>query len=124
MQPQRHSDLATAIPSAQSILDALTMAVALLDRDGAIIAVNEGWRAFARDNGANSPDHFLGCNYLEVCDRVAGVDGLSARNTANGIRAVLAGGPELYLEYLCHAPDQQRWFQLRVSRLEHAGGVY
>src|SRR4051794_29323372 len=124
MQPKRHSGIPTDIPSAQSILDALTMAVALLDRSGTIIAVNEGWRAFARDNGANSPDHFLGCNYLEVCDRASGVDGLSARNAANGIRAVLAGGPEFYLEYPCHAPDQQRWFQLRVSRLEHAGEVY
>src|SRR3954466_11753274 len=124
MQPQRHSDLATSIPSAQSILDALTMAVALLDRSGAIIAVNHGWRAFTRDNGANSPDHLLGCNYLEVCDRASGVDGLSARNAANGIRAVLAGGPEFYLEYPCHAPDQQRRFQLRVSRLEHAGEAY
>jgi two-component sensor histidine kinase len=28
------------------------------------------------------------------------------------------------LEYSCHAPDQQRWFQLRASRLEHAGEVY
>src|SRR5215212_1553828 len=124
MQPQRHSDLATSIPSAQSILDALTMAVALLDRSGTIIAVNHGWRAFARDNGASSPDHFSGCNYLEVCDRASGVDGLSARNTANGIRAVLAGGPEFYLEYPCHAPDEQRWFQLRVSRLKHAGETY
>src|SRR3954447_246162 len=124
MQPQRHSDLATDIPSAQGILDALTMAVALLDRSGTIIAVNHGWRAFARDNGGNSPAPSLVCNYLDVCDRVSGVDGLTARNTANGIRAVLAGGPELYLEYPCHAPDQQRWFQLRVSRPEHAGGIY
>jgi len=100
------------------------MAVALRDRSGTIIAVNEGWRAFARDNGANSPDQFLGCNYLEVCDRASGLEGLSARNAANGIRAVLAGGPEFYLEYPCHSPDQQRWFQLRVSRLEHAGAVY
>jgi two-component sensor histidine kinase len=28
------------------------------------------------------------------------------------------------LEYPCHSPDEQRWFQLRVSRLEHAGGVH
>jgi len=100
------------------------MAVALLDRDGTIIAVNRGWRAFAQDNGANCPDHFIGCNYLDVCDRISGVDGLCARNTANGIRSVLAGEPEFHLEYPCHSPDEQRWFQLRVSRLEHAGALY
>src|SRR5215213_9498070 len=74
MQPQRHSEIATDIPSAQSILDALTMAVALLDRSGAIIAVNHGWRAFGRGDGANSPDYSIGCNYLEVCDRASGVE--------------------------------------------------
>src|SRR4051812_21694866 len=24
----------------------------------------------------------------------------------------------------CHSPSEQRWFQLRVSRLEHAGETY
>ena len=41
------------IPPAQSILDALTVAVALLDENGTIVAVNEGWCAFARANGAD-----------------------------------------------------------------------
>src|SRR4051794_26532880 len=74
MQPKPEFKTATLIPSAQSILDALTVAVALLDRDGTIVAVNQGWRTFARDNGANCPDHFIASNYLEVCDHVPGVD--------------------------------------------------
>lgn len=28
------------------------------------------------------------------------------------------------MEYPCHSPDRQRWFQLRVSRLDHEGRVY
>ena len=48
MQPKPEFKTATLIPSAQSILDALTVAVALLDRDGTIVAVNQGWRTFAR----------------------------------------------------------------------------
>jgi two-component sensor histidine kinase len=124
MQPKPEFKTATLIPSAQSILDALTVAVALLDRDGTIVAVNQGWRTFARDNGANCPDHFIASNYLEVCDHVPGVDGQSARNAAKGIRAVLAGQMEFCLEYPCHSPGEQRWFQLRVSRLERAGAPY
>ena len=112
------------MPPAQSILDALTMAVALLDSSGTIITVNEGWREFARANQAHRPDHFVGSNYFDHCDRVSGVEGANARAAAQGIRAVLAGGAEFSLDYPCHSPTEQRWFQLRVSRLEHSGAVY
>ena len=37
---------------------------------------------------------------------------------AQGIRDVIAGRSEqFWLDYPCHAPDEQRWFQVRVSRL-------
>ena len=113
-----------SIPPAQNILDALTLAVALLDANGTIITVNEGWREFARANQANRPDHFIGSNYLDVCSRVRGVEGASARAAAEGIRAVLDGEKVFSLEYSCHSPAEKRWFQLRASRLEHAGAVY
>jgi two-component sensor histidine kinase len=105
-------------------LDALTMAVALLDADGTVVALNEGWRAFARADGADRPDHFIGSNYLKQCDRVPSIEGGSARAAAGGIRAVLAGEAEFSLEYPCHSPDEKRWFQLRASRLEHCGAVF
>jgi two-component sensor histidine kinase len=100
------------------------MAVALLDANATIITVNEGWREFARANQAASPDHFVGSNYFDQCDRVPGVEGASARAAAQGIRAVLEGEAEFSLEYPCHSPTEKRWFQLRVSRLEHSGAVY
>lgn len=100
------------------------MAVALLDATGTIIAVNEAWRAFAETNQADRPDHFVGSNYLDQCDRVSGVEGASARAAGQGIRAVLAGETEFLLEYPCHSPTQKRWFQLRVSRLAHSGAVH
>src|SRR5918998_4655065 len=104
------ADSSVSIPPAQSILDALTMAVALLDADGTVVAVNEGWRAFARANGADRPDHFIGSNYLHLCDRVPGIEGDSAGAAADGIRAVLAGEAEFSLEYPCHPPVEKRWF--------------
>ena len=45
-----------------------------------------------------------------------------AGEAAAGIRAVLAGETELFsLEYPCHAPDQKRWFNLRVTRFPGDG---
>lgn len=100
------------------------MAVALVNADGVIIAVNEGWRGFARANEAESPEHFVGSNYLGECDRAGDNGAESARDAATAIRAVLAGQPEVFLEYPCHSPVEERWFQLRVSRLNHDGAVY
>ena len=124
MRPRPAVKSSVPIPPAQSILDALTMAVALLDADGTIVAVNEGWRAFARANGADRPDRFVGSNYLDQCDRVPDIESSSARAAADGIRAVLAGEAEFFLEYPCHSPVEKRWFQLRASRLEHCGAVF
>lgn len=111
-------------PPAQSILDALTVAVALVDAGGMVIAVNARWREFASENGPERPDHFIGANYLDVCEHVSGVEGASAHTAAKGIRAVLAGEAEFSLDYPCHSLREKRWFQLRVSRLEHSDGVF
>lgn len=37
---------------------------------------------------------------------------------------MLAGQSGFALDYPCHSPDLERWFQLQVSRLEDAGAVY
>lgn len=42
--------------------------VAVVERDGAIVAVNGGWRAFARENGGDPVKVSEGANYLAVCD--------------------------------------------------------
>jgi PAS domain S-box-containing protein len=63
-------------------------------------------------------------NYLKVCERATGGDAPCARAAAAGIRSVLAGQGTFSLEYPCHSPTQQRWFQLRASRLEEAGARY
>ena len=66
----------------------------------------------------------IGTNYLDVCDRATGVDAACASAAAAGIRSVLAGQPAFSLEYPCHSPTEQRWFQLRASRLDHEGAAY
>jgi len=121
---QRSEQNGTApVPSAQSILDALTDAVALLDQGGTIIAVNQAWLKFGEVNQAGGAS-FIGLNYLNVCERATGGDAPCARAAAAGIRSVLAGQDTFSLEYPCHSPTQQRWFQLRASRLEEAGASY
>ena len=50
-----------------AILDALPAHIALIDRDGVILAVNAAWRRFAASNGMLDASFGLGQNYLEVC---------------------------------------------------------
>lgn len=103
-----------------SVLNSVDSHVAVLDAHGRIVAVNAAWRAFARDNG--SPDlaaNSIGLNYLEVCEAANLHDsGEEALAAAEGLRAVLALSVEHFeLEYPCHSPTEQRWFQMTVTRL-------
>ncbi|MCC5887031.1 MAG: PAS domain S-box protein [Gammaproteobacteria bacterium] len=96
-----------------AILDALPSHIALIDQRGTIIAVNEAWRRFGRDNANPDPDHGVGSNYLEVCDRVAAED--PAQDFGDGIRAVLQGASDDFsVEYPCDSPTEARWFRLQV----------
>ncbi len=80
-------------------LDALPAHVALLDRDGVILTVNEAWRRFASENALPDTAAGVGQNYLAVCERA---DTAEARQAAAGIRSVLRGAvPRFELEYPC-----------------------
>ncbi|MDP1772909.1 MAG: PAS domain S-box protein [Methylobacter sp.] len=104
-----------------SILDSLTSHIAVLDAQGVIVAVNNAWRQFAKENGlSESGQDMLGVNYLDACKGAFNQAYGDEANTAQaGIMAVLAGELKtFYLEYPCHSPNQQRWFQMYVSPLQ------
>jgi len=108
---------------ARSTVDALSAHVAIMDETGTIIAVNRAWRTFATANPATGSRVFEGANYLSTCD--AAVE--SSPETAvmvGGLRAVMRGElAEFSLDYPCHSPQQQRWFNLRVTRCPSEGSA-
>ncbi|HEX2009473.1 MAG TPA: PAS domain-containing protein, partial [Roseateles sp.] len=110
----------------QAVEDSVLDHMAVLDRQGRVVAVNEAWRRFAAANaGAAAPAARLGvgADYLGVCENSQGPDAGMARSAAGGIRAVLAGERDRFLlEYACHAPGEQRWFQMSVTPLRGAQG--
>jgi PAS domain S-box-containing protein len=103
-----------------SILNSLPAHVALLDARGVIVTVNETWRQFAFANHFLGSGCGVGVNYLTVCDEARGGNALEAPAVAQGIRAVLDGARSFSLEYPCHSPTAQRWFQLTASPLSQA----
>jgi PAS domain S-box-containing protein/putative nucleotidyltransferase with HDIG domain len=104
----------------QSVQDALSAHLAILDDEGTIVQVNSTWRDFGIQNGLKHSDHCIGMNYLDVCDSAQGVHAEAASLVANAIRELLKGGnDEIRVEYPCHAPGQQRWFTARITSFEN-----
>lgn len=107
----------------QAVLDALPAQVAVLDRDGRILAVNRSWQRFAEEGGAGEALHRgIGVDYFAACLRASGPEREDGRRAAEGIRAVLDGRrSEHSQEYPCPAGEDERWFLLKVSPLEGDG---
>jgi PAS domain S-box-containing protein len=103
----------------RAVMDSLGSGIAVLDGDGGIIRVNKTWRDFSRDNeGDEALSGGIGLNYLEVARQAAEMAEEGAQEALDGMLDVMAGKREIFsVEYPCHAPDQERWFQLQVTRL-------
>ncbi len=108
-----------------AVLDSVLAHVAVLDTHGTIVAVNEAWRRFARENAGGDADLQaqlgVGANYLDATRAgiAAGAD--DAKSALRCVSRVLAGGPPCTVEYPCHSPNDERWFLMSVTPLGSAG---
>lgn len=127
LQAQSHAILEEAAAMQAAILNALPPNIAVLNKKGKIIAVNESWRKFTLVNNLGLPDYGIGYNYLALCDKAMGVDSADINKIANGINDVINGDQSLYtLEYPWNASGEKRWYQLMAAPLldsKHKGAV-
>ena len=102
----------------KSVLDSISDNIAVIDNNGQILFVNDGWFSFAQNN--DSPvKRWQDFNYLDECDKAAAVEDDFGTKAAAGIRKVIQGDKDkFYLEYPCHSLDKKRWFMMRVSACE------
>lgn len=106
----------------QSVLDAMDAAVALLDADGRIVHVNEGWGALAAALGAAEPQRLaVGANYFDICDTLHPPrDGMTQRCT-EGLRSLLRGEARRFVtEYRGSGAQHHRQFRMHAVPLTHA----
>lgn len=104
----------------QSILNSVAAEIAVLDREGVVVAVNAPWQSFALENVKVpfKPAHGteVGVNYLTDCHADQGLAANDACEASDGIQGVLSGRlPAFSLEYPYHSPDQYRWFSMTVT---------
>jgi PAS domain S-box-containing protein len=110
----------------QAILDSLSAHIAVLDKEGSIIAVNDSWVRFATENDYRPrlERTGVGTNYLEVCRKARGKFAEEAQQALAGIEAILEGTTTRFtLEYPCHSPTQERWFLMSVTPLSQRQGA-
>jgi len=118
-EPGRFESLAEALAASEalknSILASLDSHIAVLDREGNIIAVNAAWSQFWKDNGGAADAPGAGTNYLEVCRRGAALSPDAERAIA-GIQTVIHGTASRFdYEYQAHSPTERRWFLMSVT---------
>jgi signal transduction histidine kinase/integral membrane sensor domain MASE1 len=106
-----------------AILASLSSSVAVVDRAGRVIAVNESWTRFAVEHGVWDAGAGLGISYLDACRQAAGAGAAYAREAVDGISAVLdRSQPSFVLEYSQGAPLDDRWFTMSVVPLNRPEG--
>ena len=104
-----------------AVLASLSARVAVLDRTGTIIRINDAWLDAAVVIGADKIA--VGANYLDAC-RTAALRDPAAREVVQGIESVLAGEQPsgFRLEYPSSSAAGEHWYELVVEPLRRPQG--
>ncbi len=112
---QHRSELAEEMILRKAILDSTPAQIAVLDKTGKVIVVNQAWYEFGRLNGAKDETYGVGSNYLEVCENPAHAnpdETKDASEVASKLREILNGQSKYAaVRYACHTPTEERWFK-------------
>ncbi|MGQ9547045.1 MAG: sensor histidine kinase [Roseiflexus sp.] len=107
----------------QGVLDAINAQIAVLDRQGIIVAANQAW---LRSTAAQSGDHLLrvGANYRDAWNDDRSIFAGEAREASEGIAAVVRGERACFTcEYPRKTEEGERWFRLEATALKQGGAV-
>lgn len=119
---QRTAEIAATRDYFENVINSLDAHVCILDADGVIRLTNDAWRAYGSTRSGEERVTGVGANYFEICRAATGPCRDSAVRLAERIEAMIRdGGDSFSMEYECHDPDRERWFQCRVSRFLDVG---
>jgi len=113
----RDDSLETVTSFSYAILDSIDQEIAVIQKNGQIVYVNEAWVRFGVNNGIAKVD-WLQANYLEICAQSALSDDPGVQEIYAGLAAVVNGQQLGFsYEYPCHSPNEKRWFLMNVVGL-------
>lgn len=112
----RRSDLLN-----RSLLSSLSMRIAVLDADGAIVQANRAWERHAAAHSGEAASLAIGANFLAHLAAIDDPSGAAAQARA-GTEAVIAHRePRFGIEYQLPPGPVARWELLRAEPLEDRG---
>jgi PAS domain S-box-containing protein len=101
----------------RGILNALNSHIAVVDKSGKIIAVNEAWTRYSTINGGILSKTGIGNDYFKECKRAAKEGIESASIVLSGMKNVLKNKKkDFYLEYPSHSPTEKCWFATTITK--------
>jgi PAS domain S-box-containing protein len=111
-------EIKAAAERQSAILNALPPNIVLLNAAGKIVAVNDSWKNFTLQNNLGVPKYGIDYSYIAISEKATGVDQLSGKKIAEGIKGVITGDiDEFSLEYSCYLKNTKIWFQIIVAPL-------
>jgi signal transduction histidine kinase len=103
----------------QVIIDACVSNIAVLDKFGTIVQVNNVWRLFADRHGPTAKRYGVGLNYLDVCKTAWGIPADEVAAVADDLCRVLDGKDlELSREFHWYNESADMWFMMRAVRFD------
>ncbi|MGH7348500.1 MAG: PAS domain S-box protein [Candidatus Rokuibacteriota bacterium] len=125
MPPEAATPAAWTRGPGRLLLDALSAMTVIVDHRGDIVAANEAWRRFGRENGAGpAVAEGVGQSYFAICRDATLAGCPPGPRAAAGIQRVLRRELTIFtLDYACPGGGDQRWFMLTATPLEGGGAV-
>lgn len=110
----------------RAVLDASATQMAVVDKLGKIVAVNDAWIRFTRENTDAPNDELktgVGSNFFEVCRHCGQPDSEQAQAALAGVQAVLNGESVRFsMESACITPERELWFMMNATPLNLGAG--
>ena len=106
----------------KATLNSISSGIAVLGRDGTIIAVNKSWQysGSERSGQGSEGDNGIGVgvNYISVWAKAVKASHPRSQEAIDGINSVLSGDiPDFRLDYPWYSSDEVRWFTMAVTPL-------
>jgi C4-dicarboxylate-specific signal transduction histidine kinase len=109
------------------LLDSLKIHIAMVDRNGNIVTVNNQGNNFGRGIGGISPATMaVGANYFETCRQACMQGNETARRALAGLQAVIDASRRAFeMEYECRSTETSSsvWYQMSAIRLPEQRGI-
>lgn len=107
------------------VFHAIDEQIAIIDKQGTIVEVNNAWVRFGLENGMKTTYDWVGVNYLSVLSGSAKAGDESAKEAYIGIEKLInLQLKEFEIEYPCHSLTQERWFIMRARPLQNKQAQY